>query len=433
MNVIIPMAGLGSRFTKYGFSTNKYLLPINLEKTKMIEKAILTLNVPISSQFIFILREENGENVELRDYLQKLCEKNLYKCIILSVDHLTDGPASTAFLAKQYIDNDIPLIISNSDQILDWNFQEFINTSSNYDASVLTYIPNYDLVIGNTDKHSFVRFDEITKKPVEFVEKTVISNEALVGVHYYKKGIFFIKSAEYIFKNNIRAPNNEFYLSYTYQALLELGYSVGTHCLTINEHFYPVGEPEDYFKYYNITGQFFNTDISNYDIINKYNFFKISYNKKGETIKLSNSLFIPFTSNIQCVITGNYIDYSFNENTYFLQVPNINLEKYSIIDLNKYLRGWIIGNFDPNIIKTTDFEIGILQHKQNESWGFHYHSETKEINILLSGEMLINNVYIKKHTIFIFEKNMISCPLFLTDCTVLCIKLPSLPNDKYII
>jgi len=138
MNVLIPMAGLGSRFTKYGFATNKYLLPIDIQQTKMIEKAILTLDIPSNSQFIFILREEKEKDDSLRLYLHELCDKHSYKCIILSVNYLTEGPASTAYLAKDYINNDIPLIISNSDQILDWDYNNFINKCNNYDGCVLT-------------------------------------------------------------------------------------------------------------------------------------------------------------------------------------------------------------------------------------------------------------------------------------------------------
>uniref|UniRef100_A0A6C0KXY8 Nucleotidyl transferase domain-containing protein n=1 Tax=viral metagenome TaxID=1070528 RepID=A0A6C0KXY8_9ZZZZ len=436
MNVIIPMAGLGSRFTKYGFSMNKYLLPIDKRKTKMIEIAILSLNVPKNSNFIFILKEDKEEDISLREFLKELCKKYSYNCKILSINYLTEGPASTAYLAKEYIDNDVPLIISNSDQILDWNYNNFINKSMNYDGCVLTYKPNYELIIGNVDKHSFVRFDEITKIPVEFVEKKVISNEALVGVHYYKKGSYFIKSAEYIFFNNIRAPNGEFYLSYTYQALINMKYNIGTYCLSETEFFYPVGEPEDYFKYYNSTSLFFYTNILNYNIINN-NFFIICEGVKNDTIQLSNSLFIPFTDSYKNVyLTGENMNYRFTENMYYLKIPNINYtneKSEKLIDLNKYTRGWLIGNFEPSIKKTTDFEIGILNHKKDEKWDFHYHSETKEINILLSGEMIINNIPIFKDTIFIFEKDIISCPLFITDCVVLCIKLPSLPKDKIII
>jgi dTDP-glucose pyrophosphorylase/mannose-6-phosphate isomerase-like protein (cupin superfamily) len=428
MNIIIPMAGLGSRFVKYGFSTNKYLLPVDISGTKMIEKAILTLNVPECSQFIFILREENGEDRELRLYLSELCRIHSYGCVILSVDHITEGPACTAYLAKDFINNDIPLIISNSDQVLDWNFDMFMNDSIGFDGSVLTYTPPYDFVLGAVDKHSFVRFDENTGKPVEFVEKTAISRDALIGVHYYSKGSLFLKAAEYIFENNIRAPNGEFYLSYTYQALLYMGYSVGTHRLSLDEHFYPVGEPEDYFNYYNLTGQFFQTNIKNYNVLNSYDFFNISYGLKGKKIYLVSSLFIPFDEPTNIMVGGEYI---FQKDMYYIEVFGIDESKS--ININEYVRGWLIGDFEPCIKKTTNYEIGVLRHKQGEKWDFHYHKDVREINILLSGEMVINNVSVKKDTIFIFEKGMISCPLFFTDCVVLCIKVPSVPGDKLII
>ena len=215
MNIIIPMAGLGARFTNYGFTTNKYLLPTDLMQTKMIENAILTLNIPSHIQpihFIFIIREENGIiEKSLRNDLEQLCQKHSYQCTILSTDHLTEGPTCTAYLARSLIDNDIPLMISNSDQILDWDCEHFLEKCSNYDGAVLTYKPDYELIYGNKDKHSFVRIDIETTLPVEFSEKIVISDDALVGVHYYKKGKYFIEGAESTFAHNIRAPNGEFY------------------------------------------------------------------------------------------------------------------------------------------------------------------------------------------------------------------------------
>lgn len=429
MNVIIPMAGLGSRFSNYGFSINKYLLPVDINKIKMIEKAILTLNIPKSSQFIFILREETGADIDLRNYLSNLCQEHSYNCIILSVNYLTEGPTSTAYLAKEYVNNDLPLIISNSDQILDWDFKVFIKKVEKYDGAVLTYTPDYELIIGAYDKHSFVRFDENTENPVEFIEKTVISNQALVGVHYYKKGSYFVKSAENLFTNDIRAPNGEFYLSYTYQALLDMGYSIGTHCLSDKENFYPVGEPDDYFKYYNSTASFFHTDISNDLVLDEYDFFSISYGKKGETCKMENVLFIPFTGGRECFVLN---EYTFDQDTYYLQVFDI-IHQFGIVDITQYTRGWLIGDFEPSIKKTKEYEIGLLKHYKDEKWQFHFHAESREINILVSGEMILNNIRLFSGTIFIFEKNMIACPIFLTDCIIICIKVPSIPSDKYII
>jgi hypothetical protein len=126
------------------------------------------------------------------------------------------------------------------------------------------------------------------------------------------------------------------------------------------------------------------------------------------------------------------MSYTFPEDAYYLQIPNIESTKESYqVNVNIYTRGWLIGDFEPCIKKTTEYEIGILHHAQNEKWQFHYHKEAIEINIILSGEMIINNKKLVKNTIFVFEKNRISCPIFLTDCKILCIKTPSIPSDKY--
>jgi dTDP-glucose pyrophosphorylase len=442
INIVIPMAGLGSRFVKYGFQENKYLLPIDKNLVKMIEKAIVTLNVPIKAVcFIFILREENELDYKLRDYLQNICLTNNYTCKILSVKELTEGPASTVYTAKDFINNDIPLIVSNSDQILDWNFDKFYIECEKYDGCVLTYTPTYDLVIGSQDKHSFVRFEN--NVPVEFVEKKVISKEALVGVHYYKKGKYFIDAYEYLFHNNIRAPNGEFYLSYTYQALLDLGgYSIGTSQLSEEEHFYPVGEPEDYFNYYNKNSCFLINKLSDFESINnmeKYSkIFKIEKKVKGEHVITNNELIIKITDKgtdtdtPNVFLTGEQKLLTFKEDAYFLRVFNID-NKFTEIDLSKYTRGWLIGNFEPSIQKETEYEIGVLTHQKDEKWGFHYHRESIEINILLKGKMIINNIELNTGDVFTFNKNIIACPIFLEDCKLICIKIPSVPGDKFII
>ena len=437
LNVIIPMAGLGSRFTSYGFSENKYLLPINDNLNKMIEKAILTLKINIqNTHFIFIIREENETDYHLRSYLNLICKNNNYSCDILNVNKLTEGPASSVYIAKNIINNDIPLIVSNSDQILDWDFDKFYSECNKYDGCVLTYKPNYNLILGEKDKHSFVRFEN--SKPVEFVEKKVISDEALVGVHYYKKGKYFIDAYEYLFKNNIRAPNNEFYLSYTYQALLDLGnFSIGTSMLNDKiEHFYPVGEPEDYFNYYNSYSKIIIHKLFDFELINNKidkDLFKIDYIKKEDILNTNNELIIKLNNDCNTIfLTGETYKLNFNEDTYILRVFNIN-KLLNCINISDYLRGWIIGNFEPSIKKETRFEIGLLTHLKMEKWPFHYHKESIEINILIEGKMIINNIEINKGNIFIFNKNIIACPLFLEDCKILCIKIPSVPGDKYII
>ena len=98
--------------------------------------------------------------------------------------------------------------------------------------------------------------------------------------------------------------------------------------------------------------------------------------------------------------------------------------------LQEMLNGWIIGNFEPSILKTKHFEIGILKHPKNQKWPEHYHKKMKEYNVLLKGKMQINGKLIKKNDIFVLEPKEIAKPIFLDDCEILCIKVPSIVGDK---
>jgi hypothetical protein len=94
-------------------------------------------------------------------------------------------------------------------------------------------------------------------------------------------------------------------------------------------------------------------------------------------------------------------------------------------------KGWFIGNFEPTVFRTKDFEIGILKHKKDEKWAKHYHAIATEYNVLISGKMFISGQVIDAGTIFIFEPNEVADPVFLEDCMVICVKVPSIPGDKY--
>ena len=94
-------------------------------------------------------------------------------------------------------------------------------------------------------------------------------------------------------------------------------------------------------------------------------------------------------------------------------------------------RGWFIGNFDPSVLKTKDFEVGVLTHKQGEVWPKHYHAISTEYNVLLSGKMTICGQDIFPGTIFVLEPNEVADPVFHEDCKVLCVKVPSVIGDKY--
>lgn len=444
LQVVIPMAGLGSRFTDYGFKLNKYLLPINILMEKMIEKAILSLEVNIPCNYTFILREENGLDIELRNILKKFAIKNQLIYQIVSVSKLTEGPASTVYEAKEYLDFSQPLLVSNSDQVLEWNFTEFYQYGLEYDGCVLTYKPEYPLKLGDLDKHSFIELNK-DDKIIRCAEKIVLSEHALVGVHYFKSAKHFFDAYDYMVAKNMRAPNGEFYLSLAYQAMIEQNKEIGYIDIKDTEgNFYPVGEPNDYFHYLYHKGgyQLKIQPFEKNQILFENEKIKVSY----KTIKAN-----------EHIINEGYIlviDGSIRMNNILIEKDTItdgdiyidtesqliniellqNKEKTnSIWKLSEFTRGWFIGNFTPSILKTCDFEIAKLHHIKNEKWPFHYHVEADEYNILLKGKMILNGQPINEGTLFIIHKNEIACPFFLEDCQVLCIKAPSSPKDKFII
>lgn len=104
------------------------------------------------------------------------------------------------------------------------------------------------------------------------------------------------------------------------------------------------------------------------------------------------------------------------------------MERYKLAN---FFRGWFIGNFSPSVLKTSDFEVGILSHKKNETWPRHFHKQGTEYNLLISGLMKIQGETIEPGDIFILRPNEIADPQFLEDCLVLVVKTPSIPGDKF--
>jgi hypothetical protein len=98
--------------------------------------------------------------------------------------------------------------------------------------------------------------------------------------------------------------------------------------------------------------------------------------------------------------------------------------------IKEFVRGWFIGDFEPSVLRTSFFEVGVLEHRQGEQWPAHYQKIATEYNVLLSGSLSINGEMISVGDIFIIPPMEISVPIFHEDCRVLCIKVPSMPNDK---
>ena len=157
-------------------------------------------NLNIDAKYIFIVQKEHVEKYNI-DKMLKL----ISSIEIVQVDGITEGAACTTLLAKEYINNDKPLIISNSDQFVIWNPREtmYSFTSKNFDGGILTFESSHP-------KWSYAKVDEYNLV-TEVAEKIPISKNATVGIYYWKKGSDYVKYSEEMIKKDIRV-NGEFYV-----------------------------------------------------------------------------------------------------------------------------------------------------------------------------------------------------------------------------
>lgn len=231
MNILIPMAGEGKRFSDVGYTTQKPLIPV-LGKP-MIQSVYENLNV--DANYIFIIQKKHLQEGNFEEILKSI-DPN---CRIILVDELTEGPASTCLLAEKLI-NDEPLMIINCDQMIhDFNMNYLIEFMMNTNADGVL-----GAFISTSNKNSYMKLDD-EGKVIEVKEKIVISNIATNGLHIWKKGSDFVESAKEMITINERY-NNEFYIAPSYNNLIKKGKKILP--FFYNLHF-PIGTPEDLEKY----------------------------------------------------------------------------------------------------------------------------------------------------------------------------------------
>lgn len=228
LNVLIPMAGLGSRFAEGGYAAPKPL--IKIFGKPMIQLVVESLK--LDANYIFIVQKEHRVKYHLDDVLDGIAPG----CTIVEVDGVTDGAARTALMAKELINNDVPLVISNSDQVVVWSSSVF--------KSVLATSSVVALFHADESKWSYAKIND-DGLISEIAEKKVISNNASVGIYGWKTGADFVKYAEQMIEKDIRT-NNEFYIAPVYNEAIADGQRVVP--LFVDE-MHGVGTPEDMNNY----------------------------------------------------------------------------------------------------------------------------------------------------------------------------------------
>ena len=227
MNVLIPMAGAGSRFAQAGYTFPKPLIEVNSKP--MIQVVVDNLN--IDAHYVFIVQEEHFHKYNLKQVL------NLIKpgCDIVTINGITEGAAVTTLLAKEYINNNEPLLIANSDQIVEWNSNECLYAfdADEIDGGILTFKATHP-------KWSYAKIGD-DGFVSEVAEKNPISDNATVGIYYWKHGSDYVKYAEDMIQKDIRT-NNEFYVCPVFNQAIEDGKKIRVKEI---EKMWGIGTPED--------------------------------------------------------------------------------------------------------------------------------------------------------------------------------------------
>lgn len=229
-NIVLPMAGAGRRFAEAGYTTPKPF--IDVMGVPMIERVLENLHFP-DARFVLIAQKSHVE--EYKDIFDRMSQN--YPVQVLTVTKLTEGAACTVLTSARVINNHDPLLIANSDQMLDIQAGDFIRDcqEKGMDGSILTFW-------ANDPKWSFAETNQdgvVTR----VVEKEVVSEHATAGLYYFSRGIDFLHAAVDMIVHNDRV-NNEFYVAPTYNYAIKEGARVGIYEMDVAA-MHGLGTPAD--------------------------------------------------------------------------------------------------------------------------------------------------------------------------------------------
>lgn len=232
IQVVIPMAGLGSRFAKEGYAKPKPF--IDVKGQTMIERVMDNLRIA-NGRFVLIARQEHLDAEP--DVVQELEGRG--DLVFSPIDFVTEGAACTVLTSRRHLNPDAPLLIANCDQIVDFAVEDFIRDAitRDLDGSILCFKDK-----DRDPKWSFARINQQGLVD-EVKEKVAISDNATVGIYYFKRAGDFINAATDMIARNERT-NNEFYVCPVYNDLIREGARIGIYMIA-PEAMHGIGTPAD--------------------------------------------------------------------------------------------------------------------------------------------------------------------------------------------
>lgn len=237
MQIIILAAGAGKRFVD-----NRIFIPKPLIKVK--EKTLLQHayeSLKLQGNYIFVCQKQHEEEFKISQEIYSLCKD----AKIVFLNKLSKGPAESALFCNEVLDEEDSLITINCDQRMVWDERRFIDflNLQEPDGCIIT-------VKTNGKNYSYAEVNEagIVQR---IVEKEIISDDGLIGFHYYKKAKYFIDATRQLISLD-QKQKGEFYISDTYNILIKNNLRIMNYSLNEKETQIVLGTPEEIKKFESI-------------------------------------------------------------------------------------------------------------------------------------------------------------------------------------
>jgi dTDP-glucose pyrophosphorylase len=230
VNLVLPMAGRGSRFAEVGFTVPKPLIPVR--GRPMYAWAMDSMPLALATRVIFICLADHLRDRALADDIR--ARYAAFDPIIVALDHVTEGQACTVLTAGEHIDRDEPLVIYNADTFCKTHLEANLRALPDEVAGVLGVFeaPGEQWSFARTDEHGRV---------VETAEKRRISPWATTGMYHFARGRDFVRHTEAMIADNDRT-RGEFYVAPVYNRLIAAGGDVR---IDVADEVWVLGTPED--------------------------------------------------------------------------------------------------------------------------------------------------------------------------------------------
>ena len=232
VNIVIPMAGLGSRFAKAGQARPKPLIEV-LPGQPMLTFVTRYLSLGEPHRFVFVCRSEHVEDFSLESVFKSLVRS----FVIATTDDVTQGPACTALLASKFIDNDQELLVAYCDDYLDERIDEVLYEWRRKKAAAGAL-----LFSSRNPRHAYA-VTSASGRVLKVAEKERISAKAIAGFYYFREGRDFVRLAKRMVREDRRAKG-EFFVSGVYNEFIAEGKRVVSRTIPARNN-YSMGVPAD--------------------------------------------------------------------------------------------------------------------------------------------------------------------------------------------